>query len=343
MNQQQNFSMSLTTTLSKIQSPAGINYLNIGLMAVSAFFAYLLPFELFLFSYAFLGPLHYLTELSWLEKKNFFVKSKKEAWLFVFLAIAAALGSIVPETNLNQFIGHAMLAGFLFAVLMLFVEKFIYKVLAVAFIIFIMYGNKLNMFPDAWFIIFGILLPTVVHVFLFTGAFILHGALKSRSVSGILSLTVFVLCALLFLFYQPALFYDNVSTTVRETYTSFQLVNIAIYKFFVDAQAAIDATHFYTGTVFVSIMRFIAFAYTYHYLNWFSKTSVIKWNQISKQRMTAIIALWLVSVGLFLFDYKIGLYSLLTLSLIHVFCEFPLNHLTFIGIFKEVKSMVVRK
>jgi hypothetical protein len=29
---------------------------------------------------------------------------------------------------------------------------------------------------------------------------------------------------------------------------------------------------------FFKVQSFIAFAYTYHYLNWFSKTSIIKWN-----------------------------------------------------------------
>jgi len=39
-----------------------INFLNIGLMLITAVFAFFLPFETFLLAYAFLGPLHYLTE-----------------------------------------------------------------------------------------------------------------------------------------------------------------------------------------------------------------------------------------------------------------------------------------
>jgi hypothetical protein len=41
-----------------------INYLNIGLMVLSYAVAFLFPFELFLFSYTILGPLHYFTEIS---------------------------------------------------------------------------------------------------------------------------------------------------------------------------------------------------------------------------------------------------------------------------------------
>ncbi len=53
-----------------------VNYANIGLMIVSCVAAVLFPFELFLFSYAVLGPLHYLTEISWLHERNYFTEAK---------------------------------------------------------------------------------------------------------------------------------------------------------------------------------------------------------------------------------------------------------------------------
>ena len=43
-------------------------------MFLSAIGAFFLPFEVFLFAYAFLGPLHYLTEISWLHDRNIFLK-----------------------------------------------------------------------------------------------------------------------------------------------------------------------------------------------------------------------------------------------------------------------------
>src|SRR6185503_18502004 len=57
-------------------NPTQINYLNIGLMLVSCLLAFRFPFELFLFSYAILGPLHYLTEISWLHERKYFTESK---------------------------------------------------------------------------------------------------------------------------------------------------------------------------------------------------------------------------------------------------------------------------
>jgi hypothetical protein len=76
----------------------------------------------------------------------------------------------------------------------------------------------------------------------------------------------------------------------------------------------------------LSIQSFIAFAYTYHYLNWFSKTGVIGWHRVPKGRLLASVALWLAAVGLYAYNYLVGLTVLLFLSLLHVFLEFPLNH-----------------
>ena len=53
-----------------------MDVLNLGLMLVALALAFILPFWLFLFSYAVLGPLHYLTEIGWLNKKQFFTTSK---------------------------------------------------------------------------------------------------------------------------------------------------------------------------------------------------------------------------------------------------------------------------
>ena len=65
-----------------------INYLNIGLMILSMIAAFILPFETFLFAYAFLGPLHYLTEISWLHDRNYFTKGKYD---FIVLGLIAFL------------------------------------------------------------------------------------------------------------------------------------------------------------------------------------------------------------------------------------------------------------
>ena len=50
-----------------------IDILNFGLILISFVLACVLPFELFLFGYAVLGPLHYLTETNWIVNKKYFV------------------------------------------------------------------------------------------------------------------------------------------------------------------------------------------------------------------------------------------------------------------------------
>ena len=64
-----------------------IDLANIALMIISCAAAYLLPFELFLFSYAVLGPLHYLTEISWLHKRDYFTTGRRDYLVFIPIAI----------------------------------------------------------------------------------------------------------------------------------------------------------------------------------------------------------------------------------------------------------------
>lgn len=320
-----------------ITSPDGINYINIGLMLVSVVAAYVLPFELFLFSYAVLGPLHYLTEISWLEKKNYFIKSRKDIWIFVLLVLLITVGMFDTKAKTNLFVSSFMFSGFIYALIILFVEKLGVKLILVfATFVFSVVIN-INTYPDVSYIIFAVWLPTIIHVFLFTGAFILYGALKSKSMSGIISLLFFIGCAITFFIYMPENFGIPVSEYGKKAYTYFRIVNSSIYKAVGFGKLAMNDEALYFSTKAVAVMRFIAFAYTYHYLNWFSKTTVIKWNQISKQRMSVILLLWIVSVALYIFSYSIGFYALFLLSMLHVFFEFPLNHQTFIGIGKEIK------
>ena len=81
-------------------------------------------------------------------------------------------------------------------------------------------------------------------------------------------------------------------------------------------------------------MQFIAFAYTYHYVNWFSKTRVIRWHTSAKRYQYGIAAIWLFSVSLYAYSFVFGLIMLYFLSMLHVLLEFPLNHKTIGALFK---------
>src|SRR5207244_6947152 len=92
----------------------------------------------------------------------------------------------------------------------------------------------------------------------------------------------------------------------------------------------------------LAIMRFIAFAYAYHYLNWFSKTAVIRWHAAAVRRPWAILGLWAAAVALYFLNYGIGFVALATLSLLHVFLEFPLNVRPVVGIGRELRGLALR-
>lgn len=329
--------------IGRITTENGINYLNMVLMIVSMVAAYILPFELFLFSYAILGPLHYLTEISWLEKKSYFIKSKKDIWLFVVLVILITIGMFNGKSKINLFLGSILFSGFVYALIIIFVDKLSYKLLLIFLTFVFSVVFNINRYPDFIFLVFAVWLPTIIHVFVFTGAFILYGALKSRSFSGILSLVLFVSCALFFFIYTPSESNSYVTDYARQAYHNFKVLNVTLYSLFGYGTMEISDSGIFTDANAIMIMRFIAFAYTYHYLNWFSKTTVIKWNEVSKQRMLVIVILWILSVVLYFISYKIGFYALFLLSLLHVFFEFPLNHKTFIGIGKEIRAMIIRK
>jgi hypothetical protein len=63
------------------------DYINILLMLGATVLAFFLPFELFLFSYAILGPLHYLTEIGWLHQRNYFSTGKRDYYMLIFLGL----------------------------------------------------------------------------------------------------------------------------------------------------------------------------------------------------------------------------------------------------------------
>ena len=225
-----------------------------------------------------------------------------------------------------------------------FIKDWLYRiVILVLCFISIGYLNNAN----NYFIWIGIFLPTIIHVFIFTGTFIFYGAIKSKSSTGIISLLVFVLCALSFFFFVPASLTYQVGDYVKNTYKDFSVVN----HYLINITNLKDLKSFNTQslqTIFTTqvgfkVMRFIAFAYTYHYLNWFSKTSIIKWHLIDRRYLIATLALWIISIVVYAYDYHSGLKFLFFLSFLHVFLEFPLNMKTFIEIGKEIKGFSVVK
>ena len=91
------------------------------------------------------------------------------------------------------------------------------------------------------------------------------------------------------------------------------------------------------------VVRFIAFAYTYHYLNWFSKILVIQWHKVPRKTVNKILGIWLMSIAIYVYDYMLGLKWLFLLSFLHFLLEFALNNRSIIGSGTELKEMVSPK
>jgi hypothetical protein len=87
-----------------------------------------------------------------------------------------------------------------------------------------------------------------------------------------------------------------------------------------------------------NIFAFLSFTYTYHYLNWFSKTKLIRWHEVSRKRSSVIVILYITAISSYMYDYNLGFKILLFLSLLHVLLEFPLNIKTFALIRKSLQQ-----
>jgi hypothetical protein len=359
-----------------------INYVNIGLMLVSMLAAFILPFETFLFAYAFLGPLHYLTEISWLHDRKYFSKGRYDYIVLLVISIiisydffaikyefSSSLVEKYEELNLyGKLLSMALIASILFALVENIWIKLISMLLIYAFVDQWFAPNYINaggeeVFKPS-FATFTVtsLVPTLIHVYLFTGLFMLYGALKSRSYSGLIQVAFFVLIPfVLFNVFSETVFLE-VSSYGKQAYDGdgqgFLGLNIEVLKefnlmelpplldengqqlYYVNGTKAINMEAskelvFYSQTG-ILLMRFIAFAYLYHYLNWFSKTEIIRWHKVPKIRFIAVIFLWITACSIYVYDYSLGLTFLFFLSFCHVLLEFPLNMISITGIGKEI-------
>ncbi len=311
-----------------------VNWLNVGLMIVACGAAIAAPFHVFLFAYAVLGPLHYLTEISWLHDRNYFTRRNRarQWWLALvlisILVLALSYAGNDPSTHrTTTLFGTALIFLVFAAAAAAIYARDWWKGLGFLAILAIGLAFFSGYPAYAWAVLAVTLLTTIVHVFVFTGAFILLGALKSRSKVGVLSLAVFIACAVLTVTVSAPI--AEPTPHVRQLYASFELLNRALLLLFGRSQNVYES-------VGIGVMRLIAFAYLYHYLNWFSKTSIIKWHEVTRTRAATIVGCWVAGGLIYLYDYRIGLGVFYILSMLHVFLEFPLNHQTLVDIGKSL-------
>lgn len=334
-----------------------IDILNVILILASLALAFSIPFHLFIFSYAFLGPLHYLTEINWLREKNYFIKEVRWMWLFLVFALVISIPFLLKlpfisnliepaidskiSSKIFSFSDEILMISLLFAIgLIYFKDKTTLLLFLIGSTVFSVF--LLNYFPTVA-IATVVFVPTVIHVYVFTLLFMVYGYLNSKSTAGMIAIVLLVLAPFIIMLNKiNPMEYANVSESIRNSYdgSNFSRLNMWISKLFLSKE---DGEFVFLSAMGIKIQIFVAFAYTYHYLNWFSKTSIIKWDKdISKSKLITILSIWAISVGLYLYNFKMGFILLSFLSLIHVFFEFPLNVTSMKGIALRIKSRFVR-
>jgi hypothetical protein len=261
---------------------------HLGLMLSALGLAYLLPFELLLIAYTVLGPAHYLTEISWLHDRQYFLSANPVALLLAAVVVAAVSVPTAP--------GSAVLIWI----------AFVGAALSIGGVSWTQRGDFLA--------VSAVLLPTLIHVSVFTLVFMMLGAYRSGSRSQMALVLVYLAAVVLILLVPPG-----------AVPRSMLMAQIGGHYFGVIAPALGQVLHVPDLTFNSRSAGLLSFVYTYHYLNWFIKVDVIGWRRIPMGRLAAIVGLSVASTGLYFYDYAMGFTVLLALSLIHVVLEFPLD------------------
>ena len=312
-----------------------IDNLNIVLILFSLVLAYILPFGLFLFSYAVLGPLHYLTEINWLKEKNYFVKERKWIWVFVVITLLISIPVIMHIPFLSDINNHPifkkfslaingltdvfLLAALFFAIGLVYLKK--WQHLFIYLIASIVVAKLITKYVLFSYILVGLFLPTIIHVYIFTLLFMIMGSLTTKNTAGWIGVIILIICPF-FIFITPldlSFYSSHESNQIIATARNFRFIQYLTETY----DRSINGKF---SILSIKIQIFIAFCYTYHYLNWFSKTSVIKWHKnVSTIKLSIILSLWLCLIVLFWYNYETAYLALFFLAMLHIVLEFPLN------------------
>jgi hypothetical protein len=276
-----------------------IDCLNIALIGGACILAHVFPYHLLVLSYVVLGPAHYLTQISWLHERSYFTGSR---WIgLAFVGLTVLLMRTTELADLTTLLVFALVLA-LTAVVPLSMP-WRAGILGVGAGLAWLAGSRPELF------VLTILLPTAIHVFVFTAIFMYGGARRSGQASSYVAFAVHILGAASFLLPVAAV-------------SSPDLVALSLFKpvvGYVQSVLQLSSAHE------VQFFGFLSYAYTYHYLNWFSKVELLRWHEVPRPRLAAIVVGYAGALGVYAYDTGTGVTLLLFLSLLHVLLEFPLN------------------
>jgi uncharacterized membrane protein len=269
-------------------------------MLLALALAYVVPFELLLLAYVVLGPAHYATEISWLHDRNFFLPQRSIA---AGLAAVAVIAAFIENA---AWFGVVMWGAFVICTAMQSVVLFMAAIALT--LVMAVNGTAIA--------VLGILLPTLVHVSLFTLVFMTLGACRSgEKVQW--ALVAAYLAAIGLILVTPPTANLLVPSFATAGHDYFANVAPALGRLLGVPNLQLDTR----------LTSLLAFVYSYHYLNWFIKAEVIRWTAMTGKRLAIVAAASGVSTALYFYDYALGFTVLLAFSLAHIVLEFPLNTL----------------
>lgn len=280
---------------------------HLGLMLCALALTYLVPFELLLLAYVVLGPAHYATEISWLHDRKYFLPQRGIALGLAAVAVVAAL------IDNAAWFGFVMWAAFVVCALIAAATT---AMQAMVLFIGALVLTALMLSQGASLAVLGVLLPTLIHVSLFTLVFMALGAYRSGEKTQWALIAIY-LAAIALILAMPPTAATLVPSFAKAANDYFANVGPALGRLFGIPGLSLDNR----------LIALLAFVYTYHYLNWFIKAEVIRWNQMTKSRLAIVVTASVASTALYFYDYAFGFTVLLALSLAHIVLEFPLNGL----------------
>jgi hypothetical protein len=302
---------------------------NLAVLLFSAATAWVAPLQTFIVAYAVIGPFHYLTEIAWLRKKEFFfgdgVVSPR-----VYLLTASVL-CVFASLDLHFKRGWAVYA--IGALIVLSLGAMVRNVPVLIGALALVFATKF--FVHGYGLFVAAFVPTVVHVYFFTLIFLVSGALRGRRMSPLGWLNPLLLIAIPLVMVRlsgrygvgmPGAYWMASETSFKEIHEYISgLLGLGMH--FDSGSALAPST--------VATFRFLAFIYLHHYLNWFAKTELLAWHKVSRRSWVAVVAIYAAMIGSYAYNFAIGFYASYFLSLLHVLLELPLNWRSGVGIFAQ--------
>ncbi|WP_321935485.1 hypothetical protein [Paraburkholderia sp. J8-2] len=291
---------------------AATDRLNVALIVLCCLCAHLFPYQTLVGSYAILGPAHYLTEISWLHDRRYFARRRGVLPTMALLALILGLTTV-------GVVGHQPWYGAAVVLLALVVAAALaISMTAAATLLF--GGVAMLALPGvqshAAAVLLAMLVPTFIHVFFLTAAFMLHGARRRKSAAGITSVIVLFAAGASFLLPFVPVAADPAGA------------GIAGFEAFRPVVELLNVS----GTSVARITGLVGFAYLFHYVEWGAKVAVIGWARVPVARMAAMALVWVAVMACYAADFRAGFLLSLYLSQLHVLLEFPLNLKTISGL-----------